>query len=177
MTRLNLALILLVLPLLASSAIQDAPPVGKPDSEDDKVKYEKVVIAEKEFKLELAADFATRAKGLSGREKLDKDKGMLFVYPRNGIRSFWMYECLIDIDILYLDSRGRIVSGYAMKKEAPRGERETQGQYEGRLKRYPSKRWAQYVIELKAGTIKKLKLKAGQTITLDFRRLSRLARD
>lgn len=171
----TLIMITLVLPLLALLPAQEAPP-ATPDKEEDKTKYEKVIIAEQEFKLEIASDFATRAKGLSGRDKLDEDKGMIFIYRRADQHSFWMKDCLIDLDIMYLNSRGIIVAMHEMKKEPPRGENETMAQYDRRLKRYPSRRAAQYVIELQKGMNKKLKLKVGQTIELDFKRLSRLAK-
>ena len=85
-------------------------------------------------------------------------------------------NCLIDIDLIFLDPKGRIVTLHEMKKEAPQGEKETNAQYNLRLKRYPSRRNAQYGIELRKGSIKKLKLKVGQTIKLDFKRLTKLAK-
>lgn len=172
-------LLICLLPLLALAQGKDAsPPASQPEVEPDekKPKIEKVVIAEQKFKLELAADPISRAQGLMGREKLKKDRGMLFVYPRAGIRSFWMMNCLIDIDLIFLDPKGRIVSFHEMKKEAPQGEKETNAQYSRRLKRYPSRRNTQYGIELRKGSIKKLKLKVGQTIKLDFKRLTKLAK-
>ena len=176
MRPLSILVFLLVLPLLAPGAVQDDPPAVKPDAEDEKIKYEKVVIADTEFKLEIAADDPSRAKGLSGREKLEEDKGMLFIYRLASPRSFWMKNCLIDLDIIYLNSRGVIVSLHEMKKEPLRGDFETPSQYERRLKRYPSRRACQYVIELQKGMNKKLELEVGQRIELDLKRLSRLAR-
>ena len=170
-------LLLCLLPLLALAQGKDtSPPASQPDADEKKPKIEKVVIAEQKFKLELAADPVSRAQGLMGREKLEKERGMLFVYPRAGIRSFWMMNCLIDIDLIFLDPKGRIVALHEMKKEAPQGEEETNAQYSRRLKRYPSRRNAQYGIELRKGSIKKLKLKVGQTIKLDFKRLTKLAK-
>ena len=164
-----------MLPLLALTQGVAQPP-EIPDTEEDKTKYEKVIIAEKEFKLEVAADFASRGKGLSGRDTLKEDKGMIFIYRRADLHSFWMKDCLIDIDIIYLNSRGVIVAMHEMKKEPLRRESETVAQYDRRLKRYPSRRAAQYAIELQKGMNKKLELKVGQKIELDIKRLSRLAR-
>ncbi len=170
-------LLICLLPLLAFAQGKDtSPPASQPETDEKKPKIEKVVVAEQEFKLELAADPFSRAKGLMGREKLEKDKGMLFVYPRAGIRSFWMMNCLIDIDLIFLDPRGRITAIHEMKKEAPQGENESNSQYSRRLKRYPSRGSAQYGIELRKGSIKKLKLKVGQKIELDFKRLTMLAK-
>ena len=156
--------------LLAAGAFgQDAP-------KDDQKKplKEQIIIAEETFKLEVAADDKTRAKGLMGRKSIDEHGGMIFIYKRARPQSFWMKNCLIDIDILYLDSRGRIVSMHKMKKEPPRGQHETAFDYERRLKRYPSGRPAQFIIELKPSSIDRLKLKVGQTIELDLPKLRQI---
>ena len=172
-------LLVFLLPLLAFQQGEDkSPPVSQPETAPDEKKppLEKVVIVERTFKLELAADPVSRANGLMGREKLEKDRGMLFVYPRSGNRNFWMMNCLIDIDLIFLNSQGRITALHEMKKEAPQGKDETNAQYSRRLKRYPTRRSSQYGIELQKGSIKKLKLKVGQTIKLDFKRLTKLAK-
>ncbi len=164
------AVSLFVVLLLAGGAFgQDAP-----KDDEKKIPKEKIIIAEETFKLEVAADLKTRAKGLMGREKIDEHGGMIFIYKRAQPQSFWMKNCLIDIDLMYLDSRGRIVSMHKMKKEPPRGRNETAFDYERRLKRYPSGRSSQFIIELKPGSIDRLKLKVGQTIELDLPKLRRI---
>ena len=156
--------------LLAGGAFgQDAPKDDK-----KKVPKEQIVIAGETFKLEVAADEKSRAKGLMGRKKIDEHGGMIFIYKRAQRQSFWMKNCLIDIDILYLDTRGRIVSMHKMKKEPPRGQNETAFDYERRLKRYPSGRPSQFIIELKPGSIDRLKLKVGQSIELDLPKLRQI---
>ncbi len=165
------AIPLLFVLLVAAGAI------GQDDKEVDaqkKIPKEEVVIGEETFKLEVAANEKSRAKGLMNREKIDDDGGMIFIYKRVQVRSFWMKNCLVDIDLLYLDGRGRIVSMHKMKKEPPRGENETAFDYERRLKRYPSGRAAQFIIELKPGSIDRLKSKVGQTIELDLAKLRRI---
>ena len=72
--------------------------------------------------------------------------------------------------------KGRIVQCHKMKKEPPRRDDEPEWSYEWRLKSYPSRRPAQFVIELRAGSIDRLKLEPGQTIELDYARLRRMAR-
>ena len=144
--------------------------IGQDDKEADaekKIPKEEVVIGEETFKLEVAANEKSRANGLMNREKIDDDGGMIFIYKRAQDRSFWMKNCLVDIDLLYLDGRGRIVSMHKMKKEPARGENESAFDYERRLKRYSSRRPAQFIIELQAGSIDRLKPKVGETIELD----------
>ena len=154
---------LFVLIVAAGAIGQDA----KEADAQKKVPKEVVVIGEETFKLEVAANTKTRAKGLMGREKIDEHGGMIFIYKRAQMQSFWMKNCLIDIDLLYLDGRGRIVSMHEMKKEPARGENESVIDYERRLKRYPSRRPAQFIIELQAGSIDRLKPEVGETIELD----------
>ncbi len=178
--------LLLTASLMAAAPAQDKPPViGPPvqdppgkilDEDDEKPPVEKVTIKETEFKLQISADPVTRANGLMGREELNDDEGMIFVYPRPGIRNYWMKNCVIDIDIIYVNPRGRITAMHEMKIPPPRKAGESNWDYEARLPRYSSKRMAQYAIELKAGTLKKLKLKVGDIIELDRRKLVRMAR-
>lgn len=151
--------------------------IGQDEKDADakkKIPKEEVVICEETFKLEVAADEKSRAKGLMNRRKIDDDGGMIFIYKRAEPRSFWMKNCLVDIDLLYLDGRGRIGSMHKMKKEPPRGENESVVEYERRLKRYPSRRPAQFIIELKPGCIDRLKPKVGQTIELDLPKLRQI---
>jgi uncharacterized membrane protein (UPF0127 family) len=158
--------------LVAAAAPAGEAPPQKPKDPP----RERVLIGGEVFKLEIAADYASRARGLMGREEIDEHGGMLFVYRDSRPRSFWMKNCLVDIDLLYLGSKGRIVRVHRMKREPPRREGETEGQYEWRLKSYRSRRPAQFVIELKAGTIDRLKIKIGQTIELDRAKLRKIAR-
>jgi hypothetical protein len=128
------------------------------------------------LELELAADPATRGRGLSGRSEIAEHGGMLFVFPGVAHRSFWMKDCLVDIDLAFLDERGRIVSLHRMLVEPPRRSYESNLSYERRLRGYPSRRRCQFAIELRAGSIESLHLQVGQAIELDRERLRKLAR-
>ncbi len=154
--------------------------LGAAAPKDDEVPKEKpkekVVIEGKAFQLELAVDDKARTLGLAGREKIEPDGGMLFVFPDTRYRSFWMKECLVKMDLLFLDSRGRIVRVHEMKTEPPRRPDESVRGYERRLKLYASRRPVQFAIELEAGSIVRLKLKPGQAVALDVDRLKKLAR-
>lgn len=50
-----------------------------------------------------------RARGLSGRDDIPADYGMLFVFPSEGIYGFWMKDMLAPIDIVWLSREGVIV--------------------------------------------------------------------
>jgi uncharacterized membrane protein (UPF0127 family) len=147
---------------------------------------EKVTIAGKVFKLELASTNETRFHGLSGRTALPGDGGMLFVFPARWVQrhGFVMRDCPVAIDIIYLDVSGRIVGMHKMVPEPPRSEAEkvldpgtgVNDAYEGRLKKYFSTYPAQFVIELAGNTLDSMKLKEGEKIDLELDRLKKLAK-
>lgn len=128
------------------------------------------------FHLELAVDDTTRVKGLGGRTFIEPDGGMLFAFPRASKRSFVMRDCPIPIDILFLDSNGRVVAMHAMVPEEPQGPEESDSAYEQRLKRYPSKFDAQYVVELQGGMLEKLDVSEGDVVEMDLKKLKQLVR-
>jgi len=67
---------------------------------------------------EVARTEEERAQGLMYRESLAKGKGMLFVFSDSQIRSFWMKNTFIPLDIAYLDAELRIVEIQAMEPES-----------------------------------------------------------
>ncbi len=59
--------------------------------------------------VELAATPAAREKGLMMRDSLAGDSGMLFVFERDAIHSFWMKNTLMPLDMIWIDSGCKIV--------------------------------------------------------------------
>ena len=65
--------------------------------------------------VELALTPAQHQQGLMHRTELNDGEGMLFVFDRDQILSFWMKDTLIPLSIAYIASDGRIVEIYDME--------------------------------------------------------------
>jgi uncharacterized membrane protein (UPF0127 family) len=126
----------------------------------------RIPVGGESFLMEISDDDQQRTRGLSGRTRLGVDEGMIFVYAKPKILGYWMKDCLIDLEIIYLRSDGMIMSIHRMHKEPPRGDEERLSTYENRLPRYPSRYRVQFALEFTPGTIKRLGLKTGQVITV-----------
>jgi uncharacterized protein len=124
------------------------------------------------FNLELALNPEQRAEGLMGRDKIADDGGMLFVFPGEKPYptelSFWMKNCLVPIDLLFLDSAGKIIAIHEM--EPPDSDTP-----DNQLSVYQSGAPAQFAIEIKGGLASELDLQVGDLIELRFTELLRLA--
>lgn len=139
-----------------------------------------VRIAGERFIMELAVDEAARVTGLSYRDSFPEANGydgggMLFVFPEPQMLQFWMYECLIDIDVIFLDANGTVTAVHRMPAEPPRRQGETEQQYRNRLPYYASRLPAQFAIELPAGSIDRLNVQVDQRIDLPLERLKAMA--
>ncbi|MFA9477804.1 DUF192 domain-containing protein [Phycisphaerales bacterium AB-hyl4] len=160
--RRPFAALLMLLAVIAlvgcSSAGSDelAPQTGLPT--------QTVEIAGQVFELELALDDASRHRGLSDREYIAEDGGMLFVFPEPRRLTFVMRDCLVPIDLVYLDGLGRIVRTHAMQVEP-------YGRADWLLTPYHSGEPAQFAVELRGGMIEELGLRRGQRIELPVEEL------
>ena len=61
-------------------------------------------------RLEVAADPATRARGLMEREEVPPGTGMVFLYPRDVAEAYWMKNTLVPLSIAFVAADGRVVS-------------------------------------------------------------------
>jgi len=68
----------------------------------NKIKFKYAEIGGKKFNLETASSLKDREAGLSGRENLCEDCGMLFLFDRKGKYSFWMKDMKFDLDIIWI---------------------------------------------------------------------------
>jgi uncharacterized membrane protein (UPF0127 family) len=115
------------------------------------------VINNHSYKLLIANDDKTRQIGLSKRKSLDKNTGMLFIFPKKGIYSFWMKDTEIPLDMLFID--GNKIT--YIVKNAP-----AQAGNNGQLPIYTPPSEVNYVLELNGGESDKNKFKTGDTVTL-----------
>lgn len=58
---------------------------------------------------EVAATAEERSEGLMYRDEVPDGTGMLFVFPDNQIRSFWMANTYVPLDIAFFDPSFRVV--------------------------------------------------------------------
>ena len=119
-----------------------------------------VEISGSRFIVELADTQDKRALGLMFRDSLPDDHGMLFIFPGETRRSFWMKNTRIPLDIFYFDSNLSLVS---VSENTPPC-RIT------RCPSYPSDGPAKYVLELNAGKAVELGVKSGDTLVLHLER-------
>ncbi len=102
--------------------------------------------------LEIAADDQSRMKGLSGRQSMSDDRGMLFVADQVETQCFWMKDMNFSLDLIWLGEDKRIT-----KLEEGLAPESYPNQY---CSPVPDK----YVIELTEGSIDRLGLELGEQL-------------
>jgi hypothetical protein len=110
-----------------------------------------------EFTLEIADDPQSRWRGYRYREHVADDEGMLFIFAREQPVSFEMKDCLVSLDMIFLDSKMQVVEIAHDRQPCPEGES---------CPPIAPMRNAQYVLELAGGTASREGLKPGDRITV-----------
>ncbi|NTW86610.1 MAG: DUF192 domain-containing protein [Holophagaceae bacterium] len=129
-----------------------------------------VTFKQTSFLSEVAATDQEKAKGLMYRQSLPKDRCMFFVYSADSDHGIWMKNCLIALDVAWVDAEGRVVETVERVPPCSPMRGDDCPSYGGSV---PSR----HFIEFAAGTFKRLGLKKGDRLgwelTLDDGRVVR----
>lgn len=104
------------------------------------------------IEIEIADNEEERNRGLMQRASMKENRGMLFIFPDEQVRSFWMMNTFISLDIIFLNEKREIVKIHHDTKPF---------KYEIS---YESGKPAKYVVEVNAGFTKKHNIKEGDKI-------------
>lgn len=114
----------------------------------------KVLLGDSEISVSIADTLTLQEKGLSGREQLRANEGMLFIFPNEDIVSFWMKDMNFPIDIIWFNKNRQIVDVWENAQPSS----------------YPELRTpqsaAQYVLEVPSGFFVAHHLLKGDTFTI-----------
>lgn len=113
-----------------------------------------VYVQERPFRVEIADTPEKHALGLMHRRALRDDCGMLFVFADEQVRSFWMKNTLLSLDMIFLNSAGQVVS---LREAVPPCTEDPCPSYDSDLP-------ARYVLEVAGGTARRLGLKVGDRV-------------
>ena len=105
-------------------------------------------------KVTIADTDARRAKGLSGRDVLDENEGMLFLFPGGATPYFWMKDMKFAIDIIWIQSD--VVVGF---------DQNVQSENPPVTYYYPTET-IDRVLEVQAGFVQKHGLKVGDQLDI-----------
>ncbi len=108
-----------------------------------------------ELTVEIAHTPDTRTCGLSNRQTLAENTGMLFIFPHVKPRTFWMKDTFIPLSIAFLDEAGKIVRIHDMQ---PNQTHIT----------YPSGKPVRYALEVNQGWFGLHDIKPGDKVVLDM---------
>jgi uncharacterized membrane protein (UPF0127 family) len=108
-----------------------------------------------DFSVEIAEKQAQREEGLKHRNRLPEDQGMLFLFEEDTYVEMWMKDTPIPLDILFLDSAGKVV--HIAPKTVPNS-----------TTIISARREARGVLELAAGVAEKNSIKVGDQVIYPF---------
>ena len=103
------------------------------------------------FAIELATTKEQQEQGLMHRTKLEEDHGMLFLSEADTYVEMWMKDTLISLDMVFLDSHGKIV--YIAANTTPNS-----------TDTISAKRDTRAILELAGGVTQKLGIKIGDQV-------------
>jgi len=124
------------------------------------VQKKEITINAKKILVEIAQTDSKRAKGLSDRDSLDQNEGLLFTFDNKNVRpAFWMKDMRFPIDIIWI-KEGKITE---IAKSVPVPKK---GTADKNLTLYTPKEDIDYVFEVNAGFCDRENIKVGDTVDL-----------
>jgi len=110
------------------------------------------------LKVELAETAEERERGLMFRASIGPEEGMLFVFENDGALAFWMKNTFIDLDMAWLDAKGKVT---VLHENVPRS---TPGMKDDEVATRAGH--GLYVLELAAGQAARRKIAVGSVLSL-----------
>ena len=112
------------------------------------------------LKVEIAESKDARNKGLSGRDSLATDSGMLFIFDKADKYPFWMKGLKFPLDFIWI--RNNIVVDFLQNIKQPEP-----NQQDSTLTVYAPKIPVDMVLEVNAGIIDRFGIKEGDVIRIE----------
>jgi uncharacterized membrane protein (UPF0127 family) len=103
---------------------------------------------------EVAATNDERAEGLMYRDEVPDGTGMLFVFQNSEVRSFWMANTYVALDIAYMDANYTVVDIIAMEPLVTDS--------------YPSQAPAMFALEVRQGWFEQEGIAIGAQAVIEF---------
>lgn len=123
-------------------------------SADGPNRFMTIFVRDAPFRVEIADTPEKHALGLMHRRVLKSGYGMLFIFDDEEVRSFWMKNTLIPLDMIFINSGHQVVDLFHAVPPCPGDP----------CPSYTSAFPARFVLEIAGGTAKKLKLAPGDKI-------------
>ena len=116
----------------------------------------KISIGNTDIKVKLCVTRESITRGMQGQRFNDEFQGMFFLMPTKEEQSFWMYDCIIPLDIIMID--GKTITTIHENCPICKEELECES-YKG---------YGDKVLELPSGLSKQLGVKKGDKISFSL---------
>ena len=119
-----------------------------------------VVAKGQRFQAEVALTQQEQMRGLMYRQSLARDRCMIFFYDEDEHHTIWMKNCLIALDVVWVQADGTIVE---IVEKAPPLSPMFKGP-DSEAPTYGGKVLSRHFVEFPVGTVRRLNLKLGDRI-------------
>jgi uncharacterized membrane protein (UPF0127 family) len=105
-----------------------------------------------QLEIEIADNDSSRTRGLMQRTEMSDDRGMLFIFPNEEDRAFWMANTPLSLDLIFIDADSTIM--HIARYMRPLSSQDV-----------PSDGPAQFVLEMIAGSADTIGIVEGDRVT------------